>query len=71
MGLIGYLSIGSVNTPNVDLIIYRKAYGNSDYFMLTARALLIIALFVNGGINAFPLKLMVCQTFKWDHMTLL
>ena len=59
VGLIGYLSLGRENTPETDLIIYRKKLGNSDYFMLVGRTLLIVALLVNGGINTFPLKMLV------------
>lgn len=37
--------------------------GDSDYFMLIGRTFLIIALLVNGGINIFPLKMLMVDLF--------
>lgn len=61
MGLVGYLSLGIENSSSTDLIIYRFKIGNSDYFMSIGKTLLVIALLVNGGINALPLKMLAVE----------
>ena len=66
VGLIGYLSLGREKTPETDLIIYREKFGTSDNFMLIGRTFLIVALLVNGGINMFPLKMLMVDLFNID-----
>lgn len=65
VGIIGYLSLGK-NSKNVDLIIYRKQIGSSDNFMMVGRGFLILALFVNAAVNAFPLKIMIARAINWE-----
>lgn len=65
VGIIGYLSVGQKSANNVDLIIYRKQIGKSDIFMMIGRAFLILALFVNAAVNAFPLKTMIARAIDW------
>lgn len=67
VGILGYLSVGKDKVNLVDLIIYREQYGETDYCMQIARVLLIVALFVNASINAFPLKKMAIHTFSLDE----
>lgn len=69
VGLMGYLSIGKALTPKIDLIIYREKLGDTDYAMQSVRVALIMCLFVNGGINAFPLKKMIGDYLGWQELT--
>ncbi len=68
VGLVGYFSVGrqAVDIDKLDLIIYRKPIGNSDYLMSIGRMFLILLLFVNAGINAFPLKIMIAHGLDWE-----
>ena len=61
-----YLSLGKINAPLIDLFLFRVKNGETDYIMFILRGLLLMALIVAGGINAYPLKIMIKELFKFE-----
>lgn len=59
VGSIAYFCLGKVNTPTVDLFIFRNKIGTTDSLMVIGRSLLILSLATGSGLNAYPLKVML------------
>ena len=56
IGILSYLTIGKEKADSLDLIIFRDRLGDSDYWMIVARSLLIINFSITAALNAYPLK---------------
>jgi amino acid permease len=58
-GTASYLSLGTDLSKGLQLFIFRPKIGETDYFMLVGRSMLILGLYVGIGLTLLPLKAMV------------